>query len=45
MCGIFESNDPTVSNTEYASIFEKRLQFRGPNGSSGIIKLKNWLTE
>lgn len=43
MCGIFASNDPQLSKNA-AAIIEKRLRFRGPDGSSGLIRRGEWST-
>lgn len=43
MCGIFASNDPTIPNSA-GELLEKRLRFRGPDGSSGLVRKNNWST-
>lgn len=43
MCGIFASNDPAIScATE--ELLERRLRFRGPDGSSGLVRKGRWST-
>lgn len=41
MCGIFVSNDPSITQKQLG-IIENTLRFRGPDCSSGLIKFHNW---
>lgn len=41
MCGIFASNDPQVGLADLDTI-NSRLQFRGPDGHSGIVICGEW---
>ncbi|WP_299490224.1 asparagine synthetase B [uncultured Shewanella sp.] len=41
MCGIFISNDPSITKDKL-NIIDKTLAFRGPDCSSGLIAFHNW---
>lgn len=43
MCGIFASNDPSIPDS-VGELLEKRLRFRGPDGSSGLVRKGGWST-
>ncbi len=43
MCGLFISNYD-FKNKNIESIIEKNLRFRGPDGSSGILKNNGWIS-
>lgn len=42
MCGFFISQHPQVNKSHFLLI-EKRLHFRGPDFSSGVLKINGWL--